>query len=348
MSLMAKCPLFYINATLFYTNPFQLGNRNIPVKSEVLHHSFFLGRGMLNRFASKIASMNLLKINNLTKTYPNGIQALKGINLEISNGMFGLLGPNGSGKSTLMRTIASLQQADEGFIFFNEINTISEPQYMRENIGYLPQEFGVYPHVSCEKLLHHIAILKGITNKEQRQQQIDALLYQTNLYEHRKRAVYGFSGGMRRRFGIAQALLGNPQLIVVDEPTAGLDPDERNRFLNLLSEIGEQVIVILSTHIVEDVNDLCTRMAILHNGKIIRQGQPEALVRDLIGKVWVKQIDKKELPRYKADYQVLSSRFHAGILQVQIYAAQNPGDGFTCYTPNLESVYFFNLLQHKS
>ena len=210
--------------------------------------------------------MNTLKIENLSKTYPNGVKALDGINLEINNGMFGLLGANGAGKSSLMRTIASLQEPSLGAITFNNTDIINDPQEIRKQLGYLPQEFGVYPKVSAERLLNHLAVLKGLHQKNERKEQVKALLQQTNLYQHRKKSVHTFSGGMRQRFGIAQALLGNPQLIIVDEPTAGLDPEERNRFLNLLSEIGENVIVILSTHIVEDIRDLCTKMAILSSG----------------------------------------------------------------------------------
>jgi len=213
--------------------------------------------------------MNTLTIENLSKTYPNGVKALNGVSLNISNGLFGLLGANGAGKSSLMRTIASLQEPSSGTINFNNVDIISSPQEVRKNLGYLPQEFGVYPKISAEKLLNHLAVLKGILDKKERQSQVTALLQQTNLYQHRKKSVYTFSGGMRQRFGIAQALLANPQLIIVDEPTAGLDPEERNRFLNLLSEIGENVIVILSTHIVEDVRDLCKNMAILSEGEIV-------------------------------------------------------------------------------
>jgi len=239
--------------------------------------------------------MNTLLINDLTKTYPNGVKALDGINLKITNGMFGLLGANGAGKSSLMRTIASLQEPSSGSISFNNIDVIEQPHEIRKQLGYLPQEFGVYPKISAEKLLNHLAILKGILNKKERKEQVTALLQQVNLYQHRKKAVYTFSGGMRQRFGIAQALLANPKLIIVDEPTAGLDPEESNRFLNLLSEIGENVIVILSTHIVEDVRDLCPKMAILSNGKIITQGNPSELVATINGKIWSKIVPKRML-----------------------------------------------------
>ena len=249
--------------------------------------------------------MNTLKINNISKTYPNGVHAINSVSLEISNGMFGLLGSNGAGKSSLMRTIASLQEPSNGTITFNDIDIISKPQYVRENLGYLPQEFGVYPKLSAEKLLNHLAILKGITDAKERKQQVESLLHQTNLYQHRKKAVATFSGGMRQRFGIAQALLGNPQLIIVDEPTAGLDPEERNRFLNLLSEIGESVIVILSTHIVEDVHNLCKNMAILSNGNILVTGNPAELVNGIQGKVWSKIIAKTDVEAYKKAFSVI-------------------------------------------
>ena len=239
--------------------------------------------------------MNTLTIENLTKTYPNGVKALNGINLEITNGMFGLLGANGAGKSSLMRTIASLQEPSSGTIAFNNSDVVQNPDEIRKSLGYLPQEFGVYPKISAEKLLNHLAVLKGILNKKDRKEQVSALLQQVNLYQHRKKSVYTFSGGMRQRFGIAQALLANPQIIIVDEPTAGLDPEESNRFLNLLSEIGENVIVILSTHIVEDVRNLCPKMAILSEGEIISQGNPTSLVASIDGKIWTKIIAKADI-----------------------------------------------------
>jgi len=284
--------------------------------------------------------MNTLQITNLTKTYANGVKAINDISLTITNGMFGLLGANGAGKSSLMRTIASLQEPDSGSILFNDENIVLKPQYVRENLGYLPQEFGVYPKVSAEKLLHHMAVLKGITDKKVRKNQVEALLQQTNLFEHRKKAVYTFSGGMRQRFGIAQALLANPQLIIVDEPTAGLDPEERNRFLNLLSEIGENVIVILSTHIVEDVSDLCKNMAILSKGKIIAKGNPTGLVQTIENKVWSKIIQKNHIDAYKKSFNVISEKLVSGETQIRVLADSRPEEGFEQITSNLEDLYF--------
>ncbi|AXT20822.1 ATP-binding cassette domain-containing protein [Flavobacteriaceae bacterium AU392] len=284
--------------------------------------------------------MNTLQITNLTKTYPNGVKAINDISLTITNGMFGLLGANGAGKSSLMRTIASLQEPSSGSISFNNEDIVSKPQYVRENLGYLPQEFGVYPKVSAEKLLNHMAVLKGITNKKTRKDQVEALLQQTNLFEHRKKAVHTFSGGMRQRFGIAQALLANPQLIIVDEPTAGLDPEERNRFLNLLSEIGENVIVILSTHIVEDVRDLCKNMAILSKGKIIAKGNPSELVHTIENKVWSKIIQKEHIDAYRKSFNVISAKLVSGETQIRVLADSRPEEGFQQITSNLEDHYF--------
>jgi ABC-type multidrug transport system ATPase subunit len=287
--------------------------------------------------------MNQLKIQYLSKTYANGVVALKDVSLELSNGMFGLLGPNGAGKSTLMRTIATLQTPSNGKITFNGQDIFQYPQQLRSQLGYLPQEFGVYPKISAQNLLDHIAVLKGIENKNDRKEQVHALLQQTNLYQHRKKAVYTFSGGMRQRFGVAQALLGNPQLIIVDEPTAGLDPEERNRFLNLLSEIGENVIIILSTHIVEDVRDLCNNMAILSEGKIVLQGNPVALSNGLEGKLWTKTIKKDHLKEYQANFKVISTRLFAGKTQIQVLADQQPSADFKAFSPDLESLYFSSL-----
>ena len=295
--------------------------------------------------------MNTLKINNLSKTYPNGVKAINGISLKITNGMFGLLGANGAGKSSLMRTIASLQEPSEGSITFNDVDIISKPQYVRENLGYLPQEFGVYPKISAEKLLNHLAILKGILHKKERKNQVTALLQQVNLYQHRKKSVYTFSGGMRQRFGIAQALLANPQLIIVDEPTAGLDPEESNRFLNLLSEIGENVIVILSTHIVEDVKNLCPKMAILANGEIISEGNPRELVASIEGKIWTKIIPKINLDVYKKAFNVISTKLVSGETQIRVLSDNKPETGFGMITPSLEDYYFttlFNQLIEKA
>ena len=291
--------------------------------------------------------MNTLSISNLSKTYPNGVKALDNINLEISNGMFGLLGANGAGKSSLMRTIASLQEPSFGSILFNGIDILEYPQEVRKQLGYLPQEFGVYPKISAERLLDHLAVLKGIVNKKERNNQVEVLLHQTNLFQHRKKAVFTFSGGMRQRFGIAQALLGNPQLIIVDEPTAGLDPEERNRFLNLLSEIGENVIVILSTHIVEDVRDLCKNMAILANGQIISQGNPSTLVETLSGKVWSKLIKKQTLEAHKTAFQVISTKLIAGETQIRVISDSKPEQGFEQISPNLEDLYFATLFNHQ-
>lgn len=290
--------------------------------------------------------MNTLKINNISKTYPNGVQAIKSVSLEISNGMFGLLGSNGAGKSSLMRTIASLQEPSNGTIIFNDIDIISKPQYVRENLGYLPQEFGVYPKLSAEKLLNHLAILKGIIDAKERKQQVESLLHQTNLYQHRKKAVATFSGGMRQRFGIAQALLGNPQLIIVDEPTAGLDPEERNRFLNLLSEIGESVIVILSTHIVEDVHNLCKNMAILSNGNILVTGNPSELVQGIQGKIWSKIISKTDVEAYKNAFSVISSTLVSGETQIKVLSETKPEEGFSLVRADLEDFYFTTLATH--
>src|SRR6478609_4812478 len=245
----------------------------------------------------------MLTIRDLSKTYANGVQALKGVTLDIPKGMFGLLGPNGAGKSTLMRTIATLQDADTGSIRLNDLDVLANKPEARRALGYLPQEFGVYPKVSAEAMLDHFAVLKGVTAGGERKALVEALLKQVNLWDVRKRKLGTFSGGMRQRFGIAQALIGNPQLIIVDEPTAGLDPEERNRFYNLLSEIGEQVIVILSTHIVEDVMDLCTNMAIIHEGKVLYQGEPQAAISELNGRIWQRSIDKTELAHYEQTFR---------------------------------------------
>lgn len=287
--------------------------------------------------------MNTLIIKDLTKTYPNGVKALNGINLEITNGMFGLLGANGAGKSSLMRTIASLQEPSSGSILFNDSDIVKYPNEVRKQLGYLPQEFGVYPKISAEKLLNHMAILKGILDKKERKEQVTALLQQVNLYQHRKKSVYTFSGGMRQRFGIAQALLANPQLIIVDEPTAGLDPEESNRFLNLLSEIGESVIVILSTHIVEDVRNLCPKMAILSNGEIISEGNPTKLVATIDGKIWTKIIPKKDIEIFKKAFHVISTKLVSGETQIRVLSDKKPKAGFDMITPNLEDYYFATL-----
>lgn len=291
--------------------------------------------------------MNTLKIEQLSKTYPNGVKALSNINLTISNGMFGLLGPNGAGKSSLMRTLSTLQEPTSGTVVFNDIDIIKNPQETRNSLGYLPQEFGVYPRISAYELLDHIAILKGVQNKKDRKNQINALLQQTNLYQHRKKSVSTFSGGMRQRFGISQALLGNPKLIIVDEPTAGLDPEEKNRFHNLLSEIGENVIVLLSTHIVEDVRNLCSNMAIMGEGKIISQGIPSELIKELDRKIWQKTIKKESLEAFKTAFNVLSTHLHLGQIRLRVLSDNKPESGFELVQPDLEDVYFSTLTTKK-
>lgn len=287
--------------------------------------------------------MNNLKITNLTKTYANRVKALNSISLDIENGMFGLLGPNGAGKSTLMKTIVGLTQPDSGSIFFNEENVIANSKFIKNQLGYLPQDFGVYPNISAYDLLNHLAILKGLNNATNRKEQILALLEKTNLLEHKSRAVSTYSGGMRQRFGVAQALLGNPQIIIVDEPTAGLDPEERNRFNNLLSEIGENIIVILSTHLVEDVRNLCTRMAIIDKGELLLSGNPEQFIDKLGGNIWKKQIDKNELTAYQKQYKIVSTQLQAGKLNIRVFASENPENGFTSTESDLEDVYFTTL-----
>jgi ABC-2 type transport system ATP-binding protein len=287
--------------------------------------------------------MNVLTIKNLTKTYKNGVKALDSLSLEIRNGMFGLLGPNGAGKSSLMKTLAGLQQPDAGQINFNGNNLIEDPLSVKKQLGFLPQDFGVYPKVSAYDLLTHIAVLKGLTHGPSRKEQVLALLDQTNLYSQRHQDVYTFSGGMRQRFGIAQALLGDPQLVIVDEPTAGLDPEERNRFNNLLSEIGEEKIVILSTHLVEDVKNLCTHMAIMNKGKIIAKGKPADFIVSLAGKLWQKTINKVDKLAYEQEFRLLSSQLNTGKLYIHIYAEDDPGHGFEPVEPDLEDVYFHLL-----
>lgn len=288
--------------------------------------------------------MNSLSIKNLTKTYANGVQALSNISLEINNGMFGLLGPNGAGKSSLMRTIVGLQPADAGEILLNGMNILENPQFIKQQLGFLPQDFGVYPKISAQDLLNHIAIIKGVANKKERKEQIDSLLEKVNLSSHKNKEVYTFSGGMRQRFGVAQALLGNPKIIIVDEPTAGLDPEERNRFNGLLSEIGVERIVILSTHLVEDVRNLCSKMAIIKNGKVVLQGNPNDFVAELKGKIWQKQIQKTELEQYKTNSTVISSHYVGGKLNIQVYS-EKPLPEFEAVNPTLEEVYFNNLNQ---
>ena len=285
----------------------------------------------------------MLTINNLVHVYGNGTRALDDVSLTIPTGMFGLLGPNGAGKSTLMRTIATLQSPTSGEIKFGDIDVIRQPELLRRTLGYLPQDFGVYPRVSAYDMLDHMAVLKGIADGKERKQTVEALLNQVNLWSVRKKALAGFSGGMRQRFGIAQALIGNPRLIIVDEPTAGLDPEERNRFLNLLAEIGENVVVILSTHIVEDVADLCPRMAVLAGGKIQLEGAPLELMKQMAGRVWKKAIAKEALPEHRARFEVISTRLFAGQTVIHVLADAKPGDGFEPASGGLEDVYFSTL-----
>lgn len=284
-----------------------------------------------------------LTITDLTKTYSNGVQALKGINLTINQGMFGLLGPNGAGKSTLMRTIATLQDADTGSIMLDDLNVMENPQAIREKLGYLPQDFGLYPRISAEVMLDHIAQMKGVGNKRERKELVNGLLEKVNLYKDRKKGLGTYSGGMRQRFGIAQALAGNPSLIIVDEPTAGLDPTERNRFYNLLSEIGENTIVILSTHIVEDVSTLCSKMAIICNGEVLMDGKPADGLSLLKENIFAKEVRKDELESYKEKFKVISTKLKEGNLALRVEADGNPGDGFEHVEPNLEDVYFSHI-----
>jgi ABC-2 type transport system ATP-binding protein len=284
-----------------------------------------------------------LQIQNLFKRYANGVQALNNVSLTIPTGMFGLLGPNGAGKSTLMRTIATLQEPDSGSITLGELDVLREKEKVRQVLGYLPQEFGLYPTVSAETLLDHFAYLKGVTDSKQRKQVVKALLEQTNLYDARKKNVGGYSGGMRQRFGIAIALLGNPKLIIVDEPTAGLDPTERNRFLNLLSEIGENIVVILSTHIVDDVTELCSNMAIINKGQVIATGKPLEVIKSIEGKVWRCIADKSQLADLRATYQVISTKLVSGKPVVHIYSEATPDERFSNVTATLEDVYFYNI-----
>lgn len=289
----------------------------------------------------------MLTVTGLSHTYPNGVRALDGVSLTIQRGMFGLLGPNGAGKSSLMRIVATLQQPTEGRIQFDDIDVLADPMRLRRTLGYLPQEFGVYPRVSAEDMLDHVAVLKGIADRGTRRELVASLLNQTNLYAVRKKALSGFSGGMRQRFGIAQALLGNPQLIIVDEPTAGLDPEERNRFHNLLVEIGENVVVILSTHIVEDVADLCQNMAIIVGGRIVAQGEPTALLESMRGRIWRKIVGKSEVEDHKARHQIIATRLFAGRSVLHALADGHPGDGFEAIPGDLEDVYFATLSEHR-
>jgi ABC-2 type transport system ATP-binding protein len=288
-----------------------------------------------------------LVIQQLSKTYANGVRALDDVSLEIPTGMFGLLGPNGAGKSTLMRTLATLQDADSGSVTLGDIDVLNDKGAVRKILGYLPQEFGVYPKISAFAMLDHLAVLKGISNNGQRKELVEALLQRVNLWDHRQKAVSGYSGGMRQRFGIAQALIGSPRLIIVDEPTAGLDPGERNRFYNLLSEIGENVIVILSTHIVEDVMELCTNMAIIDKGKLLYAGAPGTAVAALSGKIWTKAISKAEIETYAQRHAIISSKLVAGKPFIHVFSETDPGDGFVAEQPDLEDVFFSKILLNQ-
>jgi ABC-type multidrug transport system ATPase subunit len=289
-----------------------------------------------------------LTINNLSKTYPNGVKALKNLSLSIGNGMFGLVGPNGAGKSSLMRTIATLQDPDSGTISLDGIDVLRQKDAVRRILGYLPQEFGVYPKISALDMLHHIAVMKGMTSSAERKETVDALLQQTNLWDVRKKALATFSGGMKQRFGIAQALLGNPRLIIVDEPTAGLDPAERNRFLNLLSSLGSDRTVILSTHIVDDVRQLCPRMAIIASGELLLEGSPNDTLAALSGKIWSKVVaTDDEVRAIEAQLHVISTHLVGGQHEIRVHADASPGDGFHSVESDLEDVYFLNLSQQS-
>ncbi|HEY0978560.1 MAG TPA: ABC transporter ATP-binding protein [Flavobacteriales bacterium] len=284
-----------------------------------------------------------LVINGLSKTYGNGVKALDDVSLHIPTGMFGLLGPNGAGKSSLMRIVATLQEADAGTVKLGDIDVLQEKDRLRRVLGYLPQEFGVYPKVDAYEMLDHIALLKGVTNKGERKELVEALLHRVNLWEHRKRRLSGYSGGMKQRFGIAQCLIGSPKLIIVDEPTAGLDPGERNRFYNLLTEIGENVVVILSTHIVQDVQELCNNMAIINKGRLLYAGSPADGLRALQGKVWEKSIEKSELEGYQASGKLISNKLVGGKPIIHLMGDVQPAPGFTSVQPNLEDVFFGHI-----
>ncbi len=285
----------------------------------------------------------MLELSHVSHVYANGTRALDDVSLSVPTGMFGLLGPNGAGKSTLMRTVATLQTPTSGNIKFGDIDIIADPEKLRATLGYLPQDFGVYPRVSAYDMLDHMCVLKGLGNAADRKATVETLLNQTNLWTVRKKAIAGFSGGMRQRFGIAQELIGNPRLIIVDEPTAGLDPEERNRFLNLLAEIGENVVIILSTHIVEDVADLCPRMAVLAAGRIQLQGAPHDLIARACGTVWARSIDRADLVGFSAAHEVIATRLVGGKTIVHILSDTDPGEGFTALVGGLEDVYFATL-----
>jgi ABC-type multidrug transport system ATPase subunit len=287
-----------------------------------------------------------LDIRDVSKTYPNGVRALNNVTLTVPAGMYGLLGPNGAGKSTLMRILATLQTPDTGAVHLGDLDVVRQPEEVRRTLGYLPQEFGVYPKVSAEELLEHFALLKGIGERRARREVVEALLRQTNLWEVRRQKLGGYSGGMRQRFGVAVALLGNPKLMIVDEPTAGLDPAERVRFLNLLSELGENSVVILSTHIVDDVSELCTRMAIIDRGEILLEAEPLRAVHDLQGRIWRCVIEKSALAALEREYAVISTKLLAGRTVVRVYGDSSPGPGFETAEPALEDVYFSTMAGH--
>ena len=284
-----------------------------------------------------------LSIQNLSKTYANGVKALDNVTLSIPQGMYGLLGQNGAGKSTLMRTIATLQDADSGSAMLGEIDVLRDRDAVRQRLGYLPQDFGVYPRISAFDMMDHLALLKGVTNGGERKQLVEAMLNKVNLWEHRKKALASFSGGMRQRFGIGQALIGNPQLLIVDEPTAGLDPGERNRFYNLLAEVGESVIVILSTHIVEDVLELCSKMAIIHKGRVLYEGGPDAAVDALEGRIFSRKIAKADLPRFETEYKVISNKMLAGRPLIHVFSEEPLDAEFAPVRPSLEDVFFAKI-----
>ena len=284
-----------------------------------------------------------LRIQGLTKVYKGGVRALDTVSLTIPCGLYGLLGPNGAGKSTLMRTIATLQDPDAGSIYLGDLDVLHQKEEVRKTLGYLPQDFGVYPRVNAEDMLNHIALLKGIVNRKQRKEAVHALMHRVNLWDHRRKLLTGFSGGMRQRFGIAQALIGSPQLLIVDEPTAGLDPGERNRFYNLLAEIGENVIVILSTHIVQDVMELCSNMAIIHMGRVLFSGAPDKALVGLEGKIWRKSIERDAVKDYTSRFPVISTKLSAGRPQIHVFADAIPEDGFGPVAPDLEDVFFASI-----
>ena len=291
--------------------------------------------------------MRKLILKNLSKTYSNNVKALDNVSIEISSGMFGLLGPNGAGKSSLMRTIATLQEPDSGTIFLDDLNILNDTKEFRQHLGYLPQEFGVYPRITAEQLLDHIATLKGISSKTERKDLVDFLLQKVNLYDKRNKNVKGFSGGMKQRIGIAQSLIGDPKVLIVDEPTAGLDPGERNRFYDLISDVGEDVIVILSTHIVDDVRELCTQMAIMNFGQIVFSGVPDDGIKSLKGRVFEKQINKSELDSYKKSHNVISNKLIAGKPVIHILNDKSPDKSFKKIEPSLEDVFFINIQKNN-